>query len=540
MKSGKSYKSNVKMRYRIVAWVICITLVAAAVAIGVIATMSIGYAEPTDVAVTDPVDPDAGDENANPEDDADTGDESDADESGDDAADDAGDDDADESDEPEEPVSIDIVKYPQKMSVGAKSTISYELRNADPGAIVKWESGNDNVATVDSDGTVRALAAGKVEITASIGKAKASVLISVTEDVIEPKSFTIEVEEFTAEDMLLSKHDLKVGDEVHMTAKAAPEGAKIEGKYEWILEHTSVDERNVSEESSGDPAVIRPEGDNDESAVLEGLSKGEVTLTVKYVDDANKDEDDQVKLGDYKIVFLVSEEQAPVNFLIIVTFIVIVAIIIIIIVLIAVTSSRRRRRASRGNPPRAAKIQRKEAPRERARPDAREPRAGQNARERRPGAQERGTPGAQERARRDAQERGKPGAQERGRRDAQERARRGAQERARPGTQERARPEAQEYARQEAQERARQDEWERARREAQERARQNVREPMIEDGYEGSYKESNADPIGRMTRVYDTPSIQPDAPPQPANPQRPAGANPTKAPEEPFSLDDIE
>jgi hypothetical protein len=230
--------------------------------------------------------------------------------------------------EPPPPASIDITEYPRSMKVGEEATISYDLTNADRGAKVKWRSSDDNIATVSSDGSVRAFAAGKIEITATLGSARTSILISVEENVILPESFSVNVEEFTEANMLLSEHDLNIGDELHIGVRINPDDARISGKFEWDV--------------SGNGVVrIETVGNIDENAVITAEAAGKATLTVRYADDP-EEESERVDLGDYKLVFNVIEEDEPMNFSLIAALIIVSAAAAIILILIAVNRGRRR------------------------------------------------------------------------------------------------------------------------------------------------------------------------------------------------------
>ncbi|MDR1496571.1 MAG: Ig-like domain-containing protein [Clostridiales Family XIII bacterium] len=325
MKQGK-YRG---LRRRIIALVICASLVVAAVAIGFAVVVSDSFAEPVQVATLD--DPELTDETDDGGDGAET------------------DDDVDDA-PPSEPVVIEISRYPKDMNVGDKGAIRYEVTGADLSAVVRWDSSDDDIVSVDSDGGVRALSAGKAEITASLGEAKASILISVTDPIIKPLSFKVAVEEFSSADALLPTHDLKIGDELHMTVKVDPDNANMSGKFEWRV-------------SSEGVVTIRNGGDINESATLKVIKDGEITLTVRYVDE-NPDTDERVELEDQKLNFRVAEEKTGPGLMLIIVFAAIV--VVLIIVLIAIASGRKRRRVEEERRERVARKQSEEARRERA------------------------------------------------------------------------------------------------------------------------------------------------------------------------------
>ncbi|MDR2162489.1 MAG: Ig-like domain-containing protein [Clostridiales Family XIII bacterium] len=337
MRQTNSYRNKRKLIHKVIALVVCASLVAAAVFISVVATTSTSFAVPTDEPDSELMDVTGEtDDEAN----ADDGDNSDNSDNGDDG-------------EPSEPVSIEITKYQRDMKVGDESTISYKVRNAGEGDEVAWESSDDSIAKVDSKGTVRAIAAGKAEIAASIGDARASVLISVEDPVINPTSFKISIDELTAADMLLDAYEMKVGDELHMSARIEPVDATINGKFEWRV-------------SDDEIATIKTTGEIDEVAVLKAEKDGDVTVTVRYVDEGG---DDSVKLDDYKLKIRVSEKKSLLSPMLIGIFAAIVAAVVVIIVVIARNGKRRRAEEERRE--RTARGHRDEAMRERARQEAR-------------------------------------------------------------------------------------------------------------------------------------------------------------------------
>ncbi|MDR1953289.1 MAG: Ig-like domain-containing protein, partial [Clostridiales Family XIII bacterium] len=94
---------------------------------------------------------------------------------------------------PPPPIELAIKDAPASLNVGDTVTLSYTLNNADVDTTVVWQSGNVEVAVVDSSGKVLAVSPGNVEIIASVGDVKSSVLISVSE--IAAESIKIVVQE---------------------------------------------------------------------------------------------------------------------------------------------------------------------------------------------------------------------------------------------------------------------------------------------------------------------------------------------------------
>jgi type II secretory pathway pseudopilin PulG len=306
----------------------CLALAAA----GVASSASIGFAAPTDAGDTETTDDNSDELTLEPEE-------------------------TEEPDEPADPVSIAITEYPKNMNVGDTSTISYELENAAKDASVRWDSSDGNIVAVDSDGTVRALSPGKAEITASLGDARASILISVAEQVILPASFSVDVEGLTPINSLLGKYDLKIGDELRMSVKVEPADSKWNGVFEWATDVDGI-------------VSISTQGDRGEAATLIAEGEGEVALTVRYVD-GSANEEEKVSLQDNQLSFSVTEAEPPIDFMLIVILIIIAAIVIIALIAIS-RSRRRRRRAERAYRERAARRPRGDAARTRASRDERE------------------------------------------------------------------------------------------------------------------------------------------------------------------------
>jgi hypothetical protein len=264
---------------------------------------------------------------------------------------------AEETSKPRDPPFIEITLYPKNMVAGNKTTIGYDVKNAEPGMAVKWTSSNDEIATIDSRGSVHAVAAGKVEITASAGEAKASVLISVEEPVINPESFDVEIAEFTSADMLLDAHELKIGDELHLLVKIKPDDAMLNGVFEWRANVSGV-------------VTIAKEGGINEGAALKAVRSGEVTVTVSYADQ-NEDESNRVRLEDYRLALLVKEEETSPDPLLIA--ILSATIAAVVIVAAAIAAGRGRRRIEEERRALAARRRRGGTARERRRRPERKP-----------------------------------------------------------------------------------------------------------------------------------------------------------------------
>jgi hypothetical protein len=140
--------------------------------------------------------------------------------------------DSEEPPTPPPPVELTIQSAPSAMKVGDEAMISYTLKNMPGNMNIEWKSSNDEVIAVDAAGRVRALSPGDVEITASVGEVRSSVLIKVSEIAVE--SIKIEVREFTPTDMLLSEHELAIGDTLHLRAKISPDNAMVR-EVNWTV-----------------------------------------------------------------------------------------------------------------------------------------------------------------------------------------------------------------------------------------------------------------------------------------------------------------
>jgi len=133
----------------------------------------------------------------------------------------------------EEPVpSLKINYAPTTMDVGEEATLSYELLDAEEGALASWSSSNESIATIAADGHVVALAPGTVEFTASVGVMRTSVLIKI--NALKPQSVHIQIAETPAE-TAPGVYDIKVGDIYHLSSRIEPTGSRVEGKVTWSL-----------------------------------------------------------------------------------------------------------------------------------------------------------------------------------------------------------------------------------------------------------------------------------------------------------------
>jgi len=119
---------------------------------------------------------------------------------------------------------------PPAMDVGKTIDLTYELLNAPAGTKVVWSSTDSSVATVDTSGTVTAVAPGTAWIAVAAGGLKADVPITVNEQPVQ--SVTILIAELDTSQGQAS-YDIKVGDILHLSAQVQPKGAKFSGGYKW-------------------------------------------------------------------------------------------------------------------------------------------------------------------------------------------------------------------------------------------------------------------------------------------------------------------
>lgn len=88
--------------------------------------------------------------------------------------------------------SITLSETETSLNVGDTTKLTYEILPADAEVKVNWTSSDKNIATVDENGVVTALADGTVTITAKAKKATASCTLTVKKEVLETENFKIE------------------------------------------------------------------------------------------------------------------------------------------------------------------------------------------------------------------------------------------------------------------------------------------------------------------------------------------------------------
>ncbi|MGN0397595.1 MAG: Ig-like domain-containing protein [Candidatus Fimimorpha sp.] len=105
----------------------------------------------------------------------------------------------------------------------AKITVIYESENMTDQEKVIWTSSDESIAKVSSDGTVTAMAQGRVIITAQADNQKKTCEVIVKEKVIVLKSISFEKDEYK----------LKKGQQIRLEVNYNPENTTTEKKAQW-------------------------------------------------------------------------------------------------------------------------------------------------------------------------------------------------------------------------------------------------------------------------------------------------------------------
>lgn len=115
-----------------------------------------------------------------------------------------------------------------KMGIGRSQEVSIALipEDADDVSLVEWSSSNDGIVSVDEEGSVKAVAAGKATITASTTRVKASVDVEVLPNL-------------SAISLSTTKVELYVGQTEAMKVSVSPSNA-FDSSYEWQSSDKSV------------------------------------------------------------------------------------------------------------------------------------------------------------------------------------------------------------------------------------------------------------------------------------------------------------
>ena len=125
-------------------------------------------------------------------------------------------------------------------------------------ASVKWTSGNDAVATVDSKGLVQAVGAGETTVTVKAGGMQVECLVKVQSPV-------------TALSLDKSEVFIYKGTETEVKATVGPEDINVPFKYTWISSDESI-------------FKVTPDAEDPSKAVVKGLTGGFATLYVQAGD----------------------------------------------------------------------------------------------------------------------------------------------------------------------------------------------------------------------------------------------------------------
>ena len=180
--------------------------------------------------------------------------------------------DPDPTPSPEPVVGLTIKNAPHELRVGDETTLSYELVNASSGTKVTWESQNEAVALVDSNGKVAGVSIGMVEIIARADDISASVLIKIVAG--DPNSLSIVVQGMPSKDGQ-KEFDINVGDVLKLSAAIEPKEAKTED-YVWSLS----DEEVASLDANGEFVALKP-GTVDVTVKMGNNFSDTITFTIK-------------------------------------------------------------------------------------------------------------------------------------------------------------------------------------------------------------------------------------------------------------------
>lgn len=160
-----------------------------------------------------------------------------------------------------DPPSITIQNIPASMQVGEKATLSYTIKNSDEDNVT-WKSNNPDILSVDAGGKLTAVAAGTATITATAGKAKDSIKITVDE--VQPEEIEIVSDDFGITSAVTGK-EIKKGNTVKLEVKVSPKEATVSG-IKWEVDNPKIAEV-------------------DEGGTLIALDNGEVVVTATTSED---------------------------------------------------------------------------------------------------------------------------------------------------------------------------------------------------------------------------------------------------------------
>lgn len=127
------------------------------------------------------------------------------------------------------------------MSIGEKHTFTVTTEPADiDGITLQWNSSDSEIASVDNDGTVTAIAEGNAVITVNCNDISASCTVNVEDETVELESISIEP----------SEAEIAIGDTLILTAVTEPEDISL------TLNWTSSDESIVTVNNNGEAVGV--------------------------------------------------------------------------------------------------------------------------------------------------------------------------------------------------------------------------------------------------------------------------------------------
>jgi len=153
---------------------------------------------------------------------------------------------------------------PSAMDVGQTVDLTYELLNAPADTTATWSSSDPSIASVDENGTVKAVAPGEAWIAVTAGALKDDVPVTVNEQSVQ--SVAIHIAELDTSQGQMS-FDIKAGDILHLSGQVTPVGAKFSG-YKWSpLSNPDVATFNTSTREfiatkAGDTSITVTAGDH--------------------------------------------------------------------------------------------------------------------------------------------------------------------------------------------------------------------------------------------------------------------------------------
>ena len=128
-------------------------------------------------------------------------------------------------------ISVALDKAADSVTVGNSTTLTATVTDAPEGAMVKWTSDDENVATVNANGVVTGVSAGTATITAKVGGVSATCTVTVT----------VPVTGVTLDQTGLSMTvGYTVSDPITLTATVAPEDTTEDKTVTWTSDNEAV------------------------------------------------------------------------------------------------------------------------------------------------------------------------------------------------------------------------------------------------------------------------------------------------------------